>query len=143
MDSKSEFATTQLAGGLGCAASVLLSFCEDYGLDSKKAARLACGLGGGCASGEICGAVSGAILVVGLKFGQETAEDMDAKTECRSHVKRFIEIFRENNNALTCRDLLGCDHTTEEGFAVYLEKRGTVCPALVKSAVEILEELGY
>ena len=143
MRSKSEFATTQLAGGLGCAASVLSAFCEDYGLDVKKAAKIACGLGGGCATGEVCGAVTGALLVVGLKFGQETVEDMDAKADCRAHVLNFISKFKETNSALTCRDLLGCDITTEEGFAVYLEKRGTVCPTLVKSAVEILEELGY
>ena len=143
MQSKSDFATSQLAQGFGCAASIFSAFCEDYGLDSKTGAKLACGLGGGCASGEICGAVSGAILVVGLKCGQETAADMDVKADCRARVVQFIEKFKEANNALTCRDLLGCDPTTQEGHAVYLEKRGSVCPAAVKSAAEALVELGY
>ena len=143
MQSKSDFAAAQLAGGFGCAASVLLAFHDDYDLDTDTAARLACGLGGGCASGEICGAVSGAVLVVGLKYGQESAGDSGSKANCRARVRQFVERFREDNSALACRDLLGCDPTTEEGHAVYLEKRGTVCPAVVRSAVEILEELEY
>ena len=143
MQTKSEFAASQLAAGFGCAASVFSSFCEDYDLDVETALMLSCGLGGGCASGEICGAASGAILVVGLKYGQETAADMDAKANCRKHVEQFVEKFKEKNNALTCRDLLGSDPSTEEGHAIYLEKRGTVCPAAVKSAAETLVELGY
>ena len=143
MSSKSDFAKSQLASGFGCAASILSTFCEGYGLDAKVAVKLACGLGGGCAVGEVCGAVSGAVLVVSLKYGAETAGDAGAKSNCHDHVVQFHDKFKEKNGALTCRDLLGCDPTTEEGHAVYLEKRGTVCPALVKSSAEILEELGY
>ena len=143
MSSNSDIAASRMAGGFGCGTSVLLGFCENYDLDMQTAARLSCGLGGGCASGEICGAVSGAILVIGLKYGQETEEDMSAKANCRAHVVQFIGSFKEKNGALTCRDLLGCDASTEEGYAIYLEKRGIVCTAAVKSAVELLEELGY
>ena len=143
MSLKSDTAVSHVSGGFGCAASVLQVFCEDYDLDTETAARLSCGLGGGCASGEICGAVSGAVLVVGLKFGQETAGDNAAKANCRAHVIEFIEEFKKINNALTCRDLLDCDPTTEEGRAVYLAKRETVCFGVVKNAVEILEKLDY
>ena len=143
MSEKSEFATSQMAAGFGCAASVLSTFCEDHGLETETALKLATGLGGGCASGEICGAVSGAVLTIGLKYGQDSVENAAAKANCHAHVVEFIEKFKEKNRALTCNALLGCDTTTEEGFAVYLEKRGTVCPALVKDSVEILEELGY
>lgn len=143
MSSKSEFAVSQVSGGFGCATSVLTSFCEDYDLETDTAARLTCGLGGGCALGEICGAVSGSLLVIGLKFGQETVGDAGAKANCRAHVVQFNEKFKENNGALTCRELLDCDPTTEEGHAIYLAKRETVCYGVVRNAVEILEELGY
>lgn len=143
MSKKSDIAAAHLAGGFGCATSVSLVFCEDYGLDAKKAAKLTCGLGGGCASGEVCGAVSGAVMVIGLKYGQEEAGDAETKAVCRAHVTQFIDKFKEQHKALACRDLLDCDTTTEEGFAIYLQKRGTVCVALVKSAVEILEEQGF
>ena len=143
MSTKSEFAKSQLAGGFGCAASVLSTFCEDYDLDTEKAVMLACGLGGGCASGEICGAISGAVLVIGLKYGMKSLEDTEAKAKCHERVVQFIKDFKEKNKSITCNGLLECDTTTDEGFAVYLEKRGTVCPAFVKDSVEILEELGY
>ena len=132
-----------MAAGFGCAASVLSTFCEGYDLEQETALKLACGLGGGCAMGEICGAVSGAILVIGLKHGQDSVENSAAKANCHARVVQFIDKFKEKNNALTCNALLGCDTTTDEGFAIYLEKRGTVCPALVRDAVEILEELEY
>lgn len=143
MQSKSEFAVAQLDGGFTCSTSVLLAFCEDYDLDSEIAAKLSCALGGGCSSGEVCGAATGAALVIGLKYGQGSMEDTGAKANCRSHVVQFIDEFKKKNGALTCRDLLGCDPTTEEGHAVYLEKRGTVCYGVVRSAADILEESGY
>ena len=143
MGSKSEFASSQFAAGFGCAASVFSAFSEGYGLDSGFAAKLACGLGGGCASGEICGAASGGVLVVSLKHGQEKTGDADAKANCHKNVVQFIRKFKEKNGALACRDMLKCDPTTEEGHKVYLNKRTTVCPAVVKNSADILEELGY
>lgn len=143
MYTKSEIAEANIAGGFTCSTSVLLAFCEDYDLEADTAARLSCGFGGGCSSGEICGAASGAIMVIGLKHGQETAEDKAAKANCKSHVTQFIDEFKKEAGALTCRDLLGCDTSTEEGFAIYLEKRETVCFGAVKTAASILEESGY
>lgn len=143
MSTKSEKASAVFATGFGCAASVIQAFCEDYDLETQTAAKLACGFGGGCATGEICGAASGAIMVVGLRHGQSRTGDQEAKSNCHNHVVEFIDRFKKENNALTCRDLLGCDMNTEEGRAVYLVKRETLCPALVKSSASILAELGY
>jgi len=139
---KKENAAELFHGGFNCAASVLASFCEDYDLDTELALKLACGLGGGFQSGEICGAVSAAILVVGLKYGQYVMEDLAAKANCRARASQIIEGFREKHGALTCRDLLGCDITTVEGRETALEKK-PFCAGLVGSAVELLEELGY
>ena len=143
MSSKGDAATARFASGFNCSTSVFTTYCEDYDLDEETAAKIACGFGGGCATGEICGAVSGAIMVVGLKHGQESPEDQGAKTNCHAHVVEFLDRFKERKNAVTCRDLLECDPTTEEGRAIYLAKRGTVCPGLVRCSAELLEELGY
>ena len=143
MGNKSELAAGQLEGGFTCSTSVLLPFCEDYDLDTDTAARLSCGFGGGCSSGELCGAAAGAVMVIGLKHGQESAGDAAAKANCRGHVTAFLEKFKEKNGALTCRDLLGCDTSTEEGFAIYQQKRGVVCFGAVRSAADILEESGF
>lgn len=143
MSVKGDFAASQFAAGFNCSTSVFTSFCEDYDLETETAAKVACGFGGGCASGEICGAASGAIMVIGLKYGMDSIANLGAKSNCHAHVVEFLDKFKERNGALTCRDLLGCDPTTAEGQAIYLEKRGTVCPPLVQSSADILQELGY
>jgi len=143
MSIKADAADARFASGFNCSTSVFTAFSEDYDLEEETAAKIACGFGGGCASGEICGAVSGAIMVIGLKHGQELAEDQGAKANCHAHVVEFLDSFKQEKNAVTCRDLLGCDPTTEEGRAIYLAKRGTVCPGLVRCSAEILEKLGY
>ena len=143
MSTKGDIAKARFASGFNCSTSVFTSFCEDYDLDEETAAKIACGLGGGCSSGEICGAVSGAVMVIGLKYGQESKENQGAKTNCYAHVDEFIDSFKEKQHVLTCRDLLGADPKTEEGHAVYLEKKVTICPGLVKCSADILEELGY
>ena len=143
MGAKGDIASAQNAGGFNCSTSVLTAFCEDYDLDAETAARLACGLGGGCRSGEVCGAVSGAILVVGLKYGQDQAGDQGAKANCYARTVQFLDKFREKYNAITCRELLGADISTDEGREAAQEKIGEVCPGFVKSAADILEELGY
>lgn len=143
MSKKGDAAAANFASGFNCSTSVFTSFCEDYDVDVETAARVACGFGGGCAIGEICGAASGGIMVIGLKFGQESLENQGAKANCHAHVVQFLEKFKEKNSTVVCGELLGCDPTTEEGQAIYLAKRGTVCPPLVRGSAEILEELGY
>ena len=143
MSSKADIADAKFASGFNCSTSVFTSFSEDYDLDDEFAAKIACGLGGGCTIGEVCGAVSGAVMVIGLKYGQESVQNQGAKSNCYAHVTQFIDRFKEKNNAVTCRDLLGCDPTTDEGHEIYLAKRGTVCPGLVRSSAGILEEFGY
>lgn len=143
MSSKGDLAAAQFASGFNCSTSVFTAFCEDYDVETETAARIACGFGGGCASGEICGAVSGALMVIGLSHGQVSAADQGAKNNCHAHVVEFLDKFKEKNHAIACRDLLGCDPTTAEGREIYLAKRGTVCPPLVRGSADILSELGY
>jgi len=139
---KKEHAEEMFHGGFNCATSVLVSFCEEYDLEPETAAKLACGLGGGCGVGDICGAVSGAVLVVGLKHGQYILEDSGAKRNCYAKTSQFIGSFKDRYGALTCRDLLRSGVTAEDDKEAELQKR-SFCSGLVGSCVEILEELGY
>ena len=144
--SKSEMAQELYNGGFNCAASVLASFCEDYELDTELAMKLACGLGGGCAEGEICGAASAAVIVVGLKYGQCIQDDRGAKMNCHARTTQFLNEFRQKHGALTCRDLLAdiSQVPTPAGDGKEdVKERRRFCAGLVTSAVEILEELGY
>ena len=138
---RSEFAEQRFNGGFNCAASVLASFCEEYDLDTELASKLACGLGAGCGEGEICGAASAGVLVVGLKYGQYIQEDQASKANCRARTTQFIDAFKQKHGALTCRDLLADKQDSDDPESV--RERRRFCSGLVKSVVEILEELDY
>jgi C_GCAxxG_C_C family probable redox protein len=124
---------------------VLSVFCEKYGIDRETAFRIACGLGGGCRSGEICGAVSGAVLVVGLKHGHHIAGDTESKKNCYEKTTEFINAFKAKNRSIVCREILGHDISTAEGNEQARNKNlfKTVCFDMVRSAVSILEDFGY
>ncbi|NLV49893.1 MAG: C_GCAxxG_C_C family protein [Clostridiales bacterium] len=141
MSEKQEAAYDLYNSGFNCAQSVLSAFCEDYGLDTESAMKIAGGMGGGFRSGEICGAASGAALVIGLKYGQNIPGDAVSKSVCSAKTREFIEAFKDANKHLTCRDLLGYDISGPEVHDHSLSK--AACSQLVKSAVAILEQLGY
>lgn len=145
MDIKKEMAAELFNNGFNCSQSVLSVFCEKYNMKKETALKISCGLGGGFRSGEICGAVSGAVLVIGLKYGQFMAEDKDSKSECYSKTVEFINVFKSKNNSAICRQILGYDISTKDGYEQAQNKNlfKTTCVDMVKSAVEILEELGY
>lgn len=131
--------------GFNCSQSVFAVFSEKYGLDKKNALRIGCGFGSGMRAAEICGAVSGAVLVIGLKCGYCEASDLEAKNNCNIRTEEFIKAFRKKNSEIVCRELLGCDIATPEGKEQAV-KQGlftTKCVQLVTDAVELLEELGY
>lgn len=121
------------------------AFCEDCGLDKETALRLAGGMGSGVRSGEICGAVSGAVLVIGLKHGQCMAGDMRAKEDCHRRTEAFLARFRAENRSVVCREILGYDISDPEGYKKAKSEGNftTTCADMVKSASCILEELGY
>jgi C_GCAxxG_C_C family probable redox protein len=145
MSTKSENALKLFSSGLNCSQSVLVSFCESYGLSRESALKIACGFGGGIRSGDVCGAVSGAVMVIGLKYGNSDITDLDSKRNCYMQTSEFLKLFREKNGSIVCRDLLGCDISTESGMKQAKDKGlfTTVCVDLVKDAIELLENLGY
>lgn len=145
MKTKAETAVELHASGFNCAQSVFSLFCEKYGMEKEQGLKVACGLGGGFRSGEICGALSGAVLAVGLKYGHSVASDAETKAACYAKTVEFINEFKARNNSLICRELLGVDVSTKEGFAE-AQSRGlmkTICAELLTNAVEILEENEY
>ena len=139
--SRSEMAAGRFLGGFNCAAAVITEFCEDYDLDTELAAKLACGMGAGFCDGDICGAVSAAVMVVGLMHGQSSQDDQAAKINCRAKTVEFLDAFKRKHGVVACRDLLAGfpDDDSEEA----VQERRRFCAGLVDSAVEILEELGY
>ena len=145
MSTNGEIAAGLMRDGFACSQAVLAMFCENYGLEKTTALRIACGLAGGVKSGDVCGAVSGAALVVGLKYGHHDAADKAGKALCGEKVKAFVAAFRERKGSIVCREILGIDISTPEGLkeAKTAKLFETVCEGLVATAVDILEETGY
>lgn len=130
--------------GFSCSQAVLASFSESLGLDSETALKLSQSFGGGMAHmGETCGAVTGALMVIGLKHGRIKAEDVESKERTYEFVRKFVEKFRASNGSIVCKELLGYNLNTEEGLRLAEEKKifDSLCVQLVKNASEILENL--
>jgi len=134
-----------LRQGCNCCQAVLVAYAERHGLERGTALKLATGFGSGVSQlGEMCGAVTGAILVLGLKHGRGSAEDEPAEQKTAELVRKFVSRFRQRHGSTECRQLLGCDPNNPEQLA-WAAKQGLFaarCPKLVRHAVELLEELG-
>ena len=99
--------------------------------------------GGGARNGEMCGAVSGALMVLWLKYGHYESENNEQKSRAYAIAVEYTKRFREQNGSIVCRDLLGYDLTKPEEAACIKEKKlfGSVCPKVIKNAVELLESI--
>ena len=145
MSVREEKARGYFANEYNCAQSVLGAFCEEYGLDTETAFKLSNGFGGGLRYGEVCGAVTGAIIAIGLKCGFHVERDIAQKVYCYTKTQEFIEKFKSEYGSILCRDLLDedirvpDDHKTQDAK----EKHKSICPGLVGAAVRILEDMEY
>lgn len=143
MSAKSEQAVERFGKGFNCSQAVLSSYSEQFGLDCEKAFKVATGFGGGMRMGDTCGAVTGAFMVLGLKYGNTTAEDKKGKANTYKKVEEYTKRFKARNDYIMCRELLGCDLSTPEGMKEAQDKGlfSSICPGMVREAVEILEEM--
>jgi C_GCAxxG_C_C family probable redox protein len=123
---------------------VFSSFSEELGLDPETAKKISCGFGAGISkTGNICGAASGAIMVIGLKYGK-TKEGDDAATEkTRALVREFMKEFTEHHGSVNCTELLGFNLSNPEEYEKARDNKlfVTKCPELVGDATAILEKI--
>lgn len=138
---KSENAIVNFKEGLNCSQCVLSAFSEDLGLDKDLALKLASGFGGGICQGEVCGAVTGAIMVLNLRYGNSTAEDREAKQKIYRVIRAYSEEFKNVNGSIICSDLLELDLKKESNRSLARENGlfKAKCPKYVENAINILE----
>ena len=138
---KAERALQLFADGFNCSQAVLTVFAKDFGLDEKLTLMLGTQFGGGARNAEMCGAVSGALMVLGLKYGHYQQGNNEQKSRAYAIAVDYTKRFKEANGSIVCRDLLGYDLTKPEDAAIIKEKDlfYDICPKMIKSAVEILE----
>jgi C_GCAxxG_C_C family probable redox protein len=129
--------------GFNCAQSVLLSLSDLTGLDEKKSLAIAGGFGGGMRAAEVCGAVSGAVMAIGLLFPFADGDDSGAKDRIAALTREFHRRFREKNETIICRSLLGYDMEKPEESAIIKEQGiiAKVCPGFMDCAEAIVRDL--
>jgi C_GCAxxG_C_C family probable redox protein len=90
--------------------------------------------------GEVCGALTGAVLVVGLIHGRDQANDQHAKEAAHARAGQVVQRFDEVNGAIRCRDLIGLDVRGEEGLQAYHARnlQAKRCNGIVTNAVQVL-----
>ncbi len=131
-------------GGYSCSQAVCAAFAEDFGIDRDTALKLSCGLGGGMAhTGNTCGAVTGALMVIGMKYGRTEVDDLAAKEKTYAVANAFITEFLHRNHSVNCTDLIGHNLLDPKELAVAREKElfKTKCTRYVRDAGEILEKI--
>jgi C_GCAxxG_C_C family probable redox protein len=113
-------------------------------LDKQTSLKLTTGFGGGFANqGEICGAVVGAFLVFGLKFGIDNSNDKQNREKTYQIIDRFEKEFVKNYGSIKCNELLNIDMSNKIE-RINAKKNGvfkTKCPIFVQKATEIVDKL--
>lgn len=122
--------------GYVCSQAVFAAFSSDFGVSKEDALKIGACFGSGMRKAEVCGACTGALMALGLKYGDDKATSNEVCV-------RFLDEFRDANGSYICRDLLGCDISTEEGVDFARENNlfRELCPKMVESAAEIVERL--
>ena len=93
--------------GYNCAQAVAVAFCDKTGLSETAAARMASSFGGGMGRmREVCGAVSGMFMVLGLLYGYDDPKADTAKKQLYTDVQTLAEEFKKNAGSIICRDIL-------------------------------------
>lgn len=140
---KVNYAVDCFNSGFNCSQAVFSAFCEDFGLDRRLGLKTAGSFGGGMGHiGEACGAVTGAFMVLGLKYGQDDEEDKYSKAVTYLLVKDFASRFRKLNGSINCRELIKYDlsDVNQLNAARQTDVFKTKCLKFVKDAVELLDQ---
>jgi len=126
---------------VNCAQTVFSLHAEDLGLDELTAIKIASCFGGGMKRGATCGAVTGAYMTIGLKYGDQ-GNDPEEKAKMEERIKYFNQLFIDKYGSLDCKDLIGFNISIQEEKDAGKEAGvfTNICPKLIKTACDILEK---
>jgi C_GCAxxG_C_C family probable redox protein len=139
---KPELASEYMRKGYNCAQSIMKAYAGEVGMNQEDAIRMASALGGGLGrNGHICGAVSAAALIIGMKFGTIDPLDFPAKEKAYNKTSELLEKFSAENRSVLCKELIGYDMKNSEELRKAREEGVFIkqCPLFVLSAGRILE----
>ena len=111
--------------GYNCAQAIVIAYGKEYGIDENLSANITSGFGSGLAGqGEVCGAIIGATIILGLKYGNNS----------NVHVRNLCKKFKEGHKGLTCRTLL------TEDFPVVYKTHSNRCLSLISEICDLLDQ---
>ncbi|AEV67450.1 C-GCAxxG-C-C family protein [Acetivibrio clariflavus] len=144
MSAHSDLAKELFQRGYNCSQAVLAAFCDETGLDFDTAVKISSPFGGGIGKlREVCGTVTGMLMVIGMKYGYTDPKNKEAKTEHYELVQNLAKQFEKDNGSIVCRELLGLSikndsPVPEDRNESYYKKRP--CAELVEQAAKLLDE---
>jgi len=141
---RADSAVDKFKSGFNCAQGVLFSYARDLDLSEETALKISHGFGGGMGrKQEVCGAVTGALMVLGMIYGRSTLDANDMHNTMYAKVREFTDAFEYENGTIICRDLLpGCCLLTDGGQKFFKENSlKEKCCGFVRNSCEILEKM--
>ena len=143
MLTKQEKALDYFSRGFHCSQAVLAAYADQCGLSEEQALKLGACFGSGMRKGEVCGACSGALMVLGSLYGQVCLSGEESRRVENEVNDRMMKGFEEACGSCLCREILGCDISTPEGkqYARQNNLFKERCPRMVAVAVDVLEEI--
>ena len=147
MSTKTDHAKKIHERGFGCAQAVLAAFSQDYGLNEETALRISTGFGSGMGRMcEVCGALTGAFMVLGLKYGKVASDGTKYGPNTETTYRLVAELakkFKARNGSIYCREIIGHDlsNPEEREKVVQMGLFTTTCSKCILDSVELLEEM--
>lgn len=142
---KSEKALAYFRNKFNCSQSVFTVFSPEYGYSEDDALKVSCAFGGGMGrQQQTCGAVTGALMAIGLKYGKGINDSEEMKQLTYSKTREFFEEFKKIHDSTNCRELLdGLDMTDPEDHKKIMGRNlfDIKCEEYVASAVKIAERI--
>ncbi|HTY81707.1 MAG TPA: C-GCAxxG-C-C family protein [Dehalococcoidales bacterium] len=128
---------------MNCAQTTFCCFAEDLGLERRRALEISQGFGGGMHINSLCGAVTGAYMALGLANKIQPENPRSGMDKTNEQIKEFNRKFTALYGSLYCTKLCGFNLSIPEQSAKAREKGvfASVCPALVRDSVKIVEDL--
>ena len=129
--------------GFHCSQAVLAAYADQCGLSEEKALKLGACFGSGMRKGQVCGACTGALMVLGFLYGYDDPDNLKSKKTADEVNDRMMDGFAEACGSCLCKEILGYDISTPEGKQRAREKNlfRDLCPQMVRNAVNVLENI--
>ena len=142
---KKEKAIHYFTNHFNCSQSVFTAFAPDFGISANESLKIACAFGGGMGRQQLtCGAVTGALMALGLKYGKGLHDDESKKQETYEKCVAFMNEFIDENGSVNCKELLdGLDMKDPDDYKIIQERSlfEKHCEKYVADAAAITEKL--